>query len=191
MFSAPGPIEEVTARVACRRLCLANAVAACTRACSWRPWMNGIVSLSWSSAWPSPATLPWPKMPRVAGTRRRRWPSATEYCRDRYVTTAWATVSRTVCWVIVGSFLLPGPAVQDDGLGVGHLGHRGAGAFLADAARLQAAVGHEVGPPQRGPVDVHVAGVDLPDGPHGAGHVGGEDAGAEPVRRAVGLRDRA
>ena len=102
MFSAPGPIEEVTARVARRRLCLANAVAACTRACSLRPWMNGMASLSWSRAWPSPATLPWPKMPRVAGTSRRRWPSATEYCRDRYVTTAWATVSRTVWEVIVG-----------------------------------------------------------------------------------------
>jgi hypothetical protein len=37
---------------------------------------------------------------------------------------------------------------------------------------------------------VHVAGVDLPDGPDDTGHVGGEDAGAEPVGRAVGLRDR-
>src|SRR5260370_1042147 len=37
MFSAPGPIEEVTAKVACRRLGLANAVAAWTRACSLRP----------------------------------------------------------------------------------------------------------------------------------------------------------
>ena len=108
MLSAPGPIDEVTARVACRRLCLANAVAACTRACSLRPWMNGITSLSWSSAWPSPATLPWPKIPRVAGISLRRWPSATEYCRDRYVTTAWATVSRTVCLGIVGSFLYQG-----------------------------------------------------------------------------------
>src|SRR6185312_11197144 len=189
MLSAPGPIEEVTARVARRRLYLANAVAACTRACSLRPWMNGIASLSWSRAWPSPATLPWPKMPRVAGTSRRRWPSATEYCRDRYVTTAWATVSRTV-WEVIVSPSLPGPAVQDHGLDVGHLGDRRAGAFLADPACLQPAVGHEVGPPQRGPVDVHGAGVDLPDGPDRAGHVGGEDAGAEPVGRAVGLRDR-
>ena len=46
MFSAPGPIEEVTASVACRRLCLANAVAACTRACSLRPWIKGMASLS-------------------------------------------------------------------------------------------------------------------------------------------------
>ena len=83
MFIAPGPIDAVTARVARRRECLANPTAAWTRACSLRPWMNGIVSFSWSRAWPRPATLPWPKMPRVAGISRRRSPSATEYCRDR------------------------------------------------------------------------------------------------------------
>jgi hypothetical protein len=35
-------------------------------------------------------------MPNMAGINRRRRPSATEYCRDRYVTTACATVNRTV-----------------------------------------------------------------------------------------------
>ena len=46
MFIAPGPMEAVTARVACRLLCLANAVAAWTSACSLRPWMKGIASAS-------------------------------------------------------------------------------------------------------------------------------------------------
>jgi hypothetical protein len=93
MLSAPGPIEAVTASVACRRDALAYPDAMCTSACSLRPCTNGIASLSWSNAWPRPATLPWPKMPSVAGTNLRRRPSATEYCLDRYVTTAWATVS--------------------------------------------------------------------------------------------------
>src|SRR6266496_567217 len=138
------------------------------------------------------STGPWCLVAYVSpGSSRRRWPSATEYCRDRYVTTAWATVSRTVWEVMSVLPSSPGPAVQDHGLDVGHLGHRRAGALLADAARLQSAVGHEVGPPQRGPVDVHGAGVDLPDGPDGTGNVGSEDARAEPVGGAVGLRDRA
>ena len=44
MFIAPGPMDAVTARVARRRECLAKPIAAWTRACSLRPWMNGIVS---------------------------------------------------------------------------------------------------------------------------------------------------
>ncbi len=50
MFIAPGPMDAVTARVLWRWLCLANAVAAWTSACSLRPWMNGISSASWSRA---------------------------------------------------------------------------------------------------------------------------------------------
>src|ERR687889_1337577 len=115
--------------------------------------------------------------------------------------TAWATVSRTVLperllLMMVSPKLygnagrLPGPAVQDDRLLLGHLGDRGARPLLADAAALQAAVGHEVGTPQRRPVDVDVPGVDLPDGPDRAGDVGGEDPRSETERGAVGLRDR-
>src|SRR6476620_4833452 len=80
---------------------------------------------------------------------------------------------------------LPGTAVQDDGLHIGHLGDRRAGAFLADAAALQSAVGHQVGAPQRGPVDMDGAGVYLPDGPHRTRDVRGEDPGAQSVGGAV------
>src|SRR5215217_938290 len=111
--------------------------------------------------------------------------------------TAWATVSRTVLperlllmiFYSRGPGGLPGLAVQDDRLLLGHLGDRGARAFLADAAALEAAVGHQVGAPERRPVDVDVAGVDLPDGPNGTGEVGGEQAGGQPEGGAVGLRD--
>src|SRR3954452_1159693 len=111
--------------------------------------------------------------------------------------TAWATVSRTVLperlllmmFFSRGSGGLPGRAVQDDRLLLGHLGDRGARSLLADATALEAAVGHQVGAPQRRPVDVDVAGVDLPDRPDGPGDVGGEHARAEPVGGAVGLGD--
>src|SRR5207249_2845234 len=72
---------------------------------------------------------------------------------------------------------LPGPAVQDDGLLLGHFLDGPPGAFLADPASLQAAVGHQVSAPQRGPVEVDAAGVDLAYGLDGAGDVGGENAG--------------
>src|SRR5919109_3900241 len=109
---------------------------------------------------------------------------------------AWATVSRTVSLgmcrppavLLVGlGPWLPGPAVEHDRLGLGHLGDGGAWSFLADAAALEAAVGHEVGAPQGGPVDVDAAGVDLTHGLDGAGHVPGEDAGGQAVAGAVGL----
>src|SRR5687767_9431193 len=108
---------------------------------------------------------------------------------------AWATVSRTVSLgmcrppavLLVGSAVLPGPAVEHDGLGLGHLGHGGAWSFLADAAAFEAAVGHEVGAPERGPVDVDAARVDLPHGLDRAGHIAGEDAGGQAVAGAVGL----
>src|SRR6476659_9650029 len=112
---------------------------------------------------------------------------------------AWATVSRTVLperlllmmsfseWGRVGR--LPGPAVQDDRLLLGHLRDRGPRPFLADAAALEAAVGHEVGATQRRPVDVDVACVDLADGPDGAREIGGEDPRGEAEGGAVGLGD--
>src|SRR4051794_41715654 len=119
----------------------------CARYCSWRPWMNGNSSENSSSACPSPATLPCPKMPSAAGIRRRRSPSATLCCAARNFTTAWAVVSRTVCLdvLIMLGFLRISPrtTVDDDGLLFGHLGDRGADAFLADAAALQPAVGHQ------------------------------------------------
>src|SRR3954464_11646747 len=112
---------------------------------------------------------------------------------------AWATVSRTVLPERLllmmglrrrGRFgRLPGLAVQDDRLLLGHLGDGGARAFLADAAALQAAVGHEVGAPERGPVDVDVAGVDLPNPPDCPREIGGEDPRGQPERGPVGLRD--
>src|SRR5215207_7451327 len=132
--------------------------------------MKGRASLSWSSAWPRPATLPWPKIPSAAGTSRRRCPSATEYCLEKKVTMAWATVSRTVSVGMVSASCcaagrvrpwLPGPAVEHDRLELCHLLDRPARPFLADAAALETAIRHEVGPPQRGPVDVDAAGVDL------------------------------
>src|SRR4051794_5987935 len=112
--------------------------------------------------------------------------------------TAWATVSRTVLperlllmmFFSRGSGGLPGLAVQDDRLLLGHLGDRGARSFLADAAALEAAVGHQVGAPQRRPVDVDVAGIDLAGEPHGVPDVAGEDARAEAEGRRVRGRDR-
>src|SRR6266568_6942664 len=108
---------------------------------------------------------------------------------------AWPAVIRTVCrcWGFterLASLVLPGLAVQHDGLELCHLRHGGARAFLADPAALQPAVGHQVSPPQRSPVDVDAPSVDLPDGPDHRAHVGGEDARAQTVSGAVGLRDR-
>src|SRR5919107_3107056 len=112
--------------------------------------------------------------------------------------TAWATVSRTVLperllLMMVSPKLygnagrLPGPAVQDDRLLLGHLGDRGARPLLADTAALQPAVGHEVGAPERGPIDVDVAGVDLPNRPDRPRDIGGEDPRSETEGSAVGL----
>src|SRR4051794_5689700 len=192
MLSAPGPMDAVTARAARRWEALAKPLAMWTRPCSLRPWMNGRVSEYWSSACPSPATLPWPKIPSAAGIRRRRSPSATLYCLDRYRTSAWAVVRR-IARLFVMSFSFsttsPGLAVQNDGLFLGHLRDGGAEAFLADARGLEAAVGHEVGAPQRRPVDVDDASVDLAHGAHGGGDVLGEHAGAQPVGGGVRVGD--
>src|SRR4029450_717685 len=53
-------------------------------------------SASCCSAWPTPATLPWPKMPKHPGIRRCSCPSRSLYWLARNRTTAWATVSRMV-----------------------------------------------------------------------------------------------
>ena len=83
MFVAPGPIDEVTASVARRRVAFANAAAACTIDCSLRPWKNVRSLPNSSSAWPMPCTLPWPKMPNTAGIRRRRSQSRSLNCTWR------------------------------------------------------------------------------------------------------------
>jgi hypothetical protein len=73
---------------------------------------------------------------------------------------------------------LPGASVQDDRLFFGHFLHCGADAFLADAAALESSIGHEVGPPERGPVDVNISGVDLSHGLDRSGDIAGEDSRA-------------
>ena len=81
MFVAPGPIDEVQASVDIRFRVLANAAAACTMACSLRPCQyrrpdpGSAVSSASSSAWPRPATLPCPKMPKQPSMSRCRVPS--------------------------------------------------------------------------------------------------------------------
>src|SRR3954454_15469779 len=133
-------------------------------------------------------------MPSAAGIRRRRALSARLYWAARYLTMACAVVSRTVLWVvlIMAGFLRDSPraAVDDDGLFFGHFGDGRADTFLADAAALQPAVGHQVGPPQRGPVDVDVAGVDLAHRAYRCRYVGGENACAQAVFVVIGDRDR-
>src|SRR3954447_13300306 len=152
-------------------------------------------------------------MPMAAGMSRRRSPSATLYCRDRYSTRACAVVRRRVAARAAGlpvmSFSLmcnesrgtrPEPEAQrwgvtradraDDGLLLRHLRHGCPEALLADAEGLEAAVGHQVRAPERGPVDVDDAGVYLADRLHGARDVLGEDPGTQPVGGGVRLGDR-
>src|SRR5258708_21558230 len=163
------------------------------KCCSWRPWMDGSSSESSSRAWPSPATFPCPKMPSAAGTRRRRAPSARLYWVARYLTTAWAVVSRTVlCEVLIMAGFLrgsPRAAVDDDGLFFGHFGDGRADTFLADAAALQPAIGHQVGPPQRGPIDVNVAGVDLAHRLHSRTDVRAENFCTKAIFAVIGDSD--
>src|SRR5215210_7654623 len=68
--------------------------------CSFRAWWYGRAPGSSSSAcsraWPTPATLPCPKMPKQPSTSRCSTPSRSLYCWARNRTTAWATVRRTV-----------------------------------------------------------------------------------------------
>src|ERR1700742_2636966 len=119
--------------------------------------MNGNSSEHSSKACPNPATLPCPKMHSAAGISRARSPSATLYWAARNFTTAWAVVSRTVFpeVLIMAGFLRgsPRPAVDDDGLFFVLLGDSRAAPLLADTPPLQPAVGHQIGPPQRRPID--------------------------------------
>src|SRR5215203_993303 len=48
------------------------------------------------SAWPTPATLPWPKIPKHPAKKRCSAPSRSTYWFARKRTSAWAIVSRTV-----------------------------------------------------------------------------------------------
>ena len=96
MLVAPGPIEVVQARVDNRLRIRANPAAACTIPCSLRPWRYGTeppASSASSSAWPIPATLPCPKMPKQPSISRCRTPSRSVRCAARKRTTAWPTVS--------------------------------------------------------------------------------------------------
>src|SRR3954451_17132781 len=54
-----------------------------------------MAACSCSSAWPTPATLPCPKMPKQPGMSRCRTPSRSLYWLARKRTSAWATVSRS------------------------------------------------------------------------------------------------
>src|SRR6476469_5377673 len=119
-------------------------------------------------------------MPSAAGISRARSPSATLYWAARNFTTAWAVVSRTVLpeVLIIGWFpsVSPRATVDDDGLFFGHFVHSRADTFLADTAALQPAVGHQVGPPQRRPIDMDVARVDLAHRLHRGRHIRRENA---------------
>src|SRR3954447_12756900 len=88
-----------------------------------------------------------------------------------------------------GNEELPRATVQDDRFLLRHLDDGRARSLLADTTALEAAIGHEIRTPQRGPVDVDVAGVDLPDCPDRSGDVRRKDAGGEAERGAVRLGD--
>src|SRR5215212_611632 len=70
-----------------------------TKACSLRPRMYGSASGSsssaWSKAWPMPATLPCPKIPKQPAKSLCSSPSDSEYWALRNLTSACATVRRT------------------------------------------------------------------------------------------------
>ncbi len=92
MFVAPGPIDDVQASVDSRFFIRAYATAACTIPCSLRAWWYGTPS-SCSSAWPTPATLPWPKIPKQPAIRRCSVPSRSLYWLARKRMSACATVN--------------------------------------------------------------------------------------------------
>src|SRR6266480_2891592 len=75
-------------------------------------------------------------------------------------------------------------------LQLGHLVDRRARALLADAAPLEAAVGHRVGAPERRRVDLDRAAVDLGREPQRALEIRGEEAGPKTIVAVVRERDR-
>ena len=80
----PGPIEAVQASVESRFVARAKPIAACTIACSFFGWWKvSSRPASSSSAGPRPQTLPWPKIPKMPGTARRRWPSRSLHWQAR------------------------------------------------------------------------------------------------------------
>src|SRR6476646_341416 len=133
-------------------------------------------------------------MPSAAGISRARSPSATLYWAARNFTTAWAVVSRTVFpeVLIIGWFPSGSPrtAVDDDGLFFGHFMDSRTDTFLTDTTALQPAVGHQIGPPQRRPINMDVAGVDLTHRLHRPGHIRRENACPQAILDIVGDRDR-
>jgi hypothetical protein len=81
-------------------------------------------------------------------------------------------------------------AVKHDRLQFGHFGHGVLRPFLAKTAFLQPAVGHQVRPPLRSPVDVQVAAVDLPGELQCVVDVLGKDARGQSIGRVVGQPNR-
>src|SRR5215213_1069445 len=72
-----------------------------------------------SRAWPIPATLPWPKMPKQPANSRCSTPSDSEYWAARNLTTACATVRLTVSAMLAlqsGVDLLAGPGAPHPSL---------------------------------------------------------------------------
>src|SRR3954463_9071883 len=84
---------------------------------------------------------------------------------------------------------LPRTTVEDDRLLLRHLGDGRARPLLADTTTLEAPIRHQVRTPQRSPVDVDVAGVDLPDRPDRTRDVRSENAGGQAECGAVRLGD--
>ena len=64
--------------------------------------------------------------------------------------------------------------MNDHHLFLGHFADGIMRTFLAQAAVLQPAIGHEIGPPLSSPVDVEISTVDLAGELQGSGNVTGE-----------------
>ncbi len=95
IFVAPGPIDEVQAKVRSRLLALANPAAMCTPACSLRTRMYGKSGFC-CNACPIPATLPCPKIPSMPAKNACSRPSRSTYCCFRNRINACAIVMRRV-----------------------------------------------------------------------------------------------
>src|SRR6476469_7186041 len=83
----------------------------CTMPCSLRPWYRRKSLRYCSRACPTPATLPWPKMPSAPPKNACSSPSRSTRWAARKRTTAWPTVRRVVS-VVLGtmSFSFEGSA---------------------------------------------------------------------------------
>ena len=85
-----------------------------------------------SSAWPTPATLPWPKMPQQPAKNGVLDAVALDVLRLRKRTSAWATVSRTVAHRPLARLPCRCPATGSRGVDV---------AASAQVSRTQACAG--------------------------------------------------